>query len=448
MESLVQPGLMYASDTGAVFTLSDSYRFSEPQIKDELTTTAWAPWGANNLKPIEMAEKIDKCGVLNSGIEAKARIAIGKGIRPVFINGIDKDGNEEIEFVNDPEIDDWLEINKCYKNSINSIRNTLGYGFTHDRFILDNTGKKIALWKTDDVVSCRLERRDPATGHIENSYISADWKKTMWGDADGTFIKKIRLLREDYEYYDLKDHIDLNSSVKEFGIISRGHLNGKQYYPNPLWYSANDWVDMAIKVPAMKVAMMNNQMSIKYIITISEQYFKQSDDKWDGYTSEQKQEKFIVKSQEINNHLVGNDKAYKSITTTSWIDPRTNVEVDLIRIQVLDDKVKDGKLLPDSGAANKEILFALMMNPAINGANTFGGDYSGGAGSGSDIREAFLVQLMLMEAERQMISYIMNIVKRINGWADKYPGKNLQFRFPNLVLTTLDKGGSTAPVNP
>lgn len=92
------------------------------------------------------------------------------------------------------------------------------------------------------------------------------------------------------------------------------------------------------------------------------------------------------------------------------------------------------------------------------GANTFGGDYSGGAGSGSDIREAYLVQIMLMENERQMNAGIFDVVKRINGWDKKtftvknkkgeeviVPGTKLCFKYPNLILTTLDKGGSTAP---
>lgn len=446
------PGAVYMAASGTLITMgeSDVRNFSDVQQKDQRSTTPWAPWtrhgGAENQFPREMAEKIRQCGVLSAGIEAKARIAIGKGIRPVLVTGIDNKGEEIYEFVNDPEIDDWMEQNNIFKHSIQTIRNIIGYGWSEGRFILDNNGDKIMRYKTDDVAKLRLERKSATTGKIEHVYYAADWKTIKPGD-DEKFLKKIPLLEEDNEFDDLEERLKPiegePTALREFAIISRGPLNGHEYYPLPLWYSCWDWVEMTIKVPEMKVAMMNNQASIKYIITISPSYFSRGDSRWDSYTAEEKQEKFRAKATEINNHLVGNANAYKSIVSGSYIDPASLKEINDIRIEVLDDKIKDGKLLPDSGAANKEILFALMINPAIMGANTFGGDYSGGAGSGSDIREAYLVQIMLMESERQMNANLFDVVKRWNKWTDRYKGKVLKFRYPSLILTTLDTGGST-----
>jgi len=442
------PGLLLSS-SGAMFKLSsDSADFSTVQTKNDTTLTPWAQWtgakGIPNMLPFEMAEKIRKCGVLSAAIEAKARIAIGKGLRPVFITGIDNKGDETYEFVVDPEIDAWMSENQTFKHSITFIRNVIGWGWSHSRIVLDNNGEKVARYRTDDIVKCRLEKKDLTSGHILNTYYAADWSLITAGEND-QYVKKIPLLKEDEESFHLQSLMEKKTDLREFSIISRSHLAGQEYYPYPLWYSCWDWVEMAIQVPAMKVAMMNNQMSIKYLITISDRYFKNGDPKWESYTAEERQTKFAEKAREINDHLTGTTKAYKTILTSSYIDPVTQKEVKDISIEVIDDKVKDGKLLPDSGAANKEVLFALMLNPAIMGANTFGGDYSGGAGSGSDIREAYLVQIMLMEAERQMNAQVFDIVKRVNGWDKKYPGKTLAFRYPSLILTTLDTGGSTAP---
>jgi hypothetical protein len=443
-QTFIGSGIAAYADTGAVIKLEAFADFTTPAVKHELDTAPYAYWGSNNQQPIKMAELIDKCGVLNAGIEAKARICIGKGLKPVLVSGISKNGDEEYEFIYDEEIENWLSDNTHFQNNLTSVRNIIGYGWTHERIILNGAGDKIAKWKVDDVSNCRLGKKNEKS-KIDKTYLAADWTNISSGDSDSNYLKPIACLEEGNELEHLTKSMKNRSNPKEFSIINRGYLNIKNYYPNPLWYSARDWVEMTVKVPAMKVAMMNNQMSIKYIITISEQYFMQGDEKWDEYDSTQKQKMFEEKSAEINRALVGNDKAYKSITTKTYIDPVSRVEVPLIKIDVIDDKVKDGKLLPDSGAGNKEILFALMMNPAINGANTFGGDYSGGAGSGSDIREAYLVQIMLMEAERHMNYKIMNLVKRVNGWAEKYKGKKLEFRYPNLILTTLDTGGSTAP---
>jgi hypothetical protein len=44
------------------------------------------------------------------------------------------------------------------------------------------------------------------------------------------------------------------------------------------------------------------------------------------------------------------------------------------------------------------------------------------------------------EAERQQIAWILSIVAKVNQWQ---VGNKLVWRFPGLVLTTLDKGKST-----
>ena len=405
----------------------------------------WAKWGTDNLLCDNLATKLRKTGVLNAGIKAKARIALGKGIVPALLIGREKDGTELLDFIHDAEIEDFLELNNDFFNSLHSIKDMIGYAWTHQRIYLSNDMTKIASFKTDDVVKCRMAKKNPATGEIEYTFYSPCWHKQFNVD-DKAKYKKIPMLRENSEWQDLVERLEEGSEQKEFSIISRGDLDGQEYYPYPLWYSVYDWVDLAIRIPAMKIAMFNNQMSIKYLVKINTKYFERGDAKWGTYSSEEKQAKFKAKVDEINTHLVGNEKAYKSISVQSYVDPQSGQEISDISIEVLDDKVKEGKLLPDSSASDKQILFSLMMNPTIMGANTIGGA-EGGAGSGSDIREAYLVQIMLMEAERRMNSKIFNVVKRFNKWADKYHGKNLVFRYPNLILTTLDKGGSTAPVN-
>ena len=113
-----------------------------------------------------------------------------------------------------------------------------------------------------------------------------------------------------------------------------------------------------------------------------------------------------------------------------------------IKITSIEDHIKDGKLGPDSAAANSEILFTLMINPALIGADSPGGPYSGGAGSGSNIREALLMQIMLGEYERRLISQHLKLILAYNGWDSK--GETI--RYPNSVLTTLNTGANTKPV--
>jgi len=446
-QNFAADSVFFGAKSGALIKLSsDAVEFKDPLLQNEIDTKAWALWGAGDNNGFLWAEKMRKCGVLTAAIEGKARIAIGRGLRPVVVTGIDAEGTEKLEFINDPEIDEWMLQNHAFKNSVAAMRNVIGWGWNHQRIILNGKGDKIALYKTDDIVKCRMGKKDTTSRKIEKTYYSPNFSNgyTAANDKDEQYVKTITVLEEGNELEHLKKLIESGTAEREFSIIYRSNLDGNEYYPTPLWYSTIDWVDMIGKIPAMKVAMMNNEITVKYIIRIDPQYFSRMDAKWDSYPIEKKQAMFNEKAAAINQHLSGTDNAYKSIVDSFYIDPATGKQTPYITIEVIDDKNREGKLLIDSSAGNKEILFSMMLNPAIIGANTFGsGD--GGAGSGSDIREAYLVQIMLMEAERQMNNHIFNIVKHINGWATKYPG--LQFRYPNSVLTTLDKGGSLKPSN-
>jgi hypothetical protein len=341
---------------------------STPQIKSQ-DSLVFAPWGTNNDLPIKMAQDIEGCGVLSAGLDIKARIAIGKGPMPALLVNVDKEGKEELEWVDDSEIHDWMELNDCFNMSLNTMYDKLTYGWNAYQMLLSRDRKKINRVKRTDVYSVRLEK--PKGGYINNIYINSDWELNLnMNDAD--YVKKVYLLEEDNEINEL---LQLNAGY-EFAMINRQLRNGKQFYPTALWYSAKGWVDQAKSIPKLKNALMNNQITVKYLITISEQYWRRIHKLWDTYTPEKKQEVIKTKLDEIDKYLAGVDNQYKSITAMKYVDPVTKVEVSDITIEVIDDKIKDGKLLPDSQAGNSEILFALQINPALVGAGQPGGAYS------------------------------------------------------------------------
>lgn len=434
-------GIGYSNRTNAAYVIptggaTDAKKFSVPAER-KFDPSPWALWGTANDLPVKMAEDIEACGVLSAALDAKPRIAIGKGIQPFLITGVDGEGKETLEYVNDSEIHDWLENNDHFSYSINSMYDCCGYGWGVSQLLLSRNRRKINRIKRTDVVQARLEKKD-TNGVINNVYLSADWK--LYNSPDSDYIKTIPILEEGAEFFDLYDR----SNSYEFAVINRQLRNGRGYYPPPLWYSAKRWVDIAKSVPSMKNAMFNNQMTVKYLVTISASYWRRIHKSWDGFTAQKKQELMDAKLDEIDKYLSGAENQYKSIITSSYIDPITKQEIPDIKIEVLDDKVKDGKLLPDSAAANSEILFAIMVNPALMGAGQPGGAYANNAG-GSNIREAYLTQLMLLEWDRRQNAKIFNIVKQYNGWSKRLEtdGKRLVLRYPSNLLTTLDTGKST-----
>lgn len=455
-------GIGYSNRTKAAYmaptggNVDGKTTISTPPDKKE-DSYAYAPWGSNNDLPIKMGQDVEGCGVLSAGLDAKIRIAIGKGPMPFLLVNIDKDGKEDLEYVNDSEISDWQEYNDSFSFSMNSMFDKSSYGWNVCQLLLSRDRKMINRIFRTDVVQARLEKRDNI-GYINNLYLSADWETNNNVNSDQ--VKKIPVLEENREAIELLER----TSGYEFAMINRQLRNGRTYYPMPLWYSAKQWVDHTKRIPRLKNAIIDNQITIKYVVRISSQYWRRIHAQWDAYTVEKRQEVIDKKLDEIDTYLSGVDNQYKSLFCMSYIDPVTKQEVADIQIDVIDDKVKDGKLILDSQAGNSEILFAIQVNPALVGAGQPGGAYSNNAG-GSNIREAYLTQLMMMEWERRDNAKVFNVVKKYNGWdkrlevertivgggpapqpnqvTEKKITPRLVFRYPSNLLTTLDTGKST-----
>ena len=406
-----------------------------PTQDDKLTQGPWALWGKDNKLPLTYADHIENCGVLSAALDAKARIATGKGVQPFTIENILPDGTEELKWVNDAEINEWLEENQLFDTHLDFSFDKNGYGWRCGSYMLNVKRDKINRIHRKDVYECRLQKKSNA-GIIKSIYMCADWANNSIGFNKNEHIQ-LPALMEGFELHDLKGR----SGGFEFAFIDRKRRNGRQYYPMPLWYAAQEWVKLARSVPGHKNTQFKRQIQLQYVVTISQKYWENLYQNWGTMEIEKKMEIVNAKYDEIDSWLSGSGNAYKSLFCFSYVDPVTGKEVKDIQVEAIDDKVKDGKLLPDSAAANSEILFALMVNPALMGAGQPGGPYSSNAG-GSNVRESYLVQMMLLEEERKMNLTHLNTVKRYNGW-DKRFNKPLVFRIQSGLLTTLDTGKST-----
>jgi hypothetical protein len=437
-----------------------------PYINVDFTQTPWSPWGGNNLMPKEIADDIENCGVLAAALDAKARIGTGKGIEPFLLMDI-KDGKEQLEWVNDPEILDWLELNDSFSYGLDSSYDTHTYGWSCGSYILNRGRNKIYRVKRHDVYEARLEKMDQRTGIINNMYLCADWGFAPGTAYDPTKQARIALLEEGNELGDLEMRVANNKLGLEYGFMNRTLRNGRKYYPIPLYRSSKIWIKIARSVPLDKIAMFKNQITIKYVVVIHPKFwedkFGQLD--WNKYTPEEKTRKREEYYDKIDGWLTGTDNAYKSLFTGGFLNEETGKFTPYVEVQEITDKLKDGKFLPDSGAAVSEILFALMINPALMGAGSpNGGQAYGSQSHGSNVRETYLSTIMLMESERRQNASVFNVVKKFNGWSKRLEVKRtfvptvplgaptpeskiitprLVFRNPAGILTTLDTGKST-----
>lgn len=199
-------------------------------------------------------------------------------------------------------------------------------------------------------------------------------------------------------------------------------------------------------IPEMKAKMFENQMTIKYVVDIHPKFWPALNPKYNSMTAEEKIKFEDEWFDAVEKFLVGNDNAYKSLFNRLVFDEKTQQYVEGVKITALDDKIKDGKLIPDTAAGSSEILFAVSLNPALVGLSIPGSGSAVTSDSGSNIREAFLTQIMQLEIERHLDAKVFDIAKKANGWQERLgKGMPLVLRYPNQLLTTLNTGANTQP---
>lgn len=398
-----------------------------------------AYWGSANTLPKDMIADIETTGVLYGAIDAKARMTYGRGAVPAIVKGFNDDGSEQLEFINDTHIMRWLKWNNNLDYNIGTLKDLYGLGNSGAKLLFNPSRTELLHYKRVDGCSWRLGVTE--NGDVNQLLISSDWDMYTNKESDKKYFDSIPLLNREFPLFDLKSR----KSGNLFGLVTQYTLTGRDFYAPSPWYAARQWVKIAQGVPTKKEAIYKNQMSIKYVVSIHRDFWPHQYPEWGSLDDKGKDALMDSFYKSVDKHLTGGENAGKSIWNTRIHDTETQKEVDAIQITVIDDKMKEGQLLPDSNAAVIEILIAMHFNPSLFGAEFGSNDaYGGGAGSGSNIRESYLVQLMLVEYERQKMSLVFDIAAEVNGWAKNYENKGmLVLRYPNQILTTLNTGAAT-----
>ena len=194
-------------------------------------------------------------------------------------------------------------------------------------------------------------------------------------------------------------------------------------------------VSLPHEVPKFLKKAYENQTTWKWHIQIPYSYW---DKKFpvEDFEPDERKKKIQEFMDKIEQNLCGVENAEKPLFTHYAVNEANGKVEEEWKITALDNKYKGGENLVTSAAANSEILFALMVNPNVFGAGMPGGNYAGNQG-GSNIREAFLVNIANAWIDRQnLLDPIKMFLK------DKYR-EDIDLRFRNTVLTTLDSGAGT-----
>lgn len=400
----------------------------------EIDNYKLSPWGSENNFPQIADELIGKIGVLNTGLRFIRNVIIGQGIFPCTVKGYDDDGNELLEIIKNPEIQRFCASRMVRRYMEKAVRDFLKFGIAFPEYIPSADGNKIVGINAINAYHSRLTVAN-SFGEIDNCLVFGKWPEMPSAKTD---YKAIPVLSE----YDPAADLERRKLDRSFGKSSiiypmRDSFSNKDYYSAPAWWPTREagWLDLAIIIPKFLRKAYENQISWKWHVKIPYAFWDKKFPESEFATKDLRKAAINTYLDGLEQNLCAPENANKTIITFFEVGPGGKAEEQWL-IEALDNKYKGDDQLITSAAANSEILFSLMINPNVLGAGMPGGAYAGNQG-GSNIREAFLVNIANSWPDRQNLLDPIECYLRFNGVQD------VELRFRNTILTTLDTGAGT-----
>lgn len=399
------------------------------------------PWGEDNNLPQNIIDKVALSPDLSTDMLFNVQIGYGEGIIACRLEN-DKEGNKRVVPVYDNvEINDFFETNDINGYLLEQLTDLNFFYNIFPEIVLnqDDPGKRKVLYLTSkEAAFSRWESMNPDTGRIEHHFYSAKWPEGTPQESELEVTEVLdfhrpisdilqRIGREARKGGEIKD-----DKVFRYIVPVNFPTPGRSYYQKPYWYSIieSGWYDFAVAIPEFKKYLIQNGMTIRYIIRLTDDYFPEIFAK-EGITDEQARKTRIKKEfDDLNNFLTGLKNTGKSMITFHKAYP-DGKKVNRIEIEVVENKFKGGEYLEDSSEVSNMIAYTMGVHPSLIGASP---GSNKGSFSGTDKRELFIIKQALLKPIRDRIVRPLYLIKKVNNWP-----ADIHFAIPNIVLTTLDK---------
>lgn len=400
-------------------------------FKKDYTGKPWSYWGDDNLFPQNVVSIASKNTVLPAALNFKIKSMYGRGLMTCNIE-ISDTGEEIVKPVVVPQVNEFFKKINIKRYLLETITDFYWFFNVFPEIILSKNRKSIVHLGANEAAHSRWEKKNEKTRMIENCYFSANWDLQMPDD-----LQRVPVL----DMYNPLENLKSRSDSWKYILPVNYPTPDKSYYQLAYWDGArsNGWIDVANDIPNFKKAMFKNQMTIKYHIRIPYDHWPKKYQDWES-KPELQAARITEELGKMNDWLSDTKNTGKAFISHFATDKVSGKEIPGWEIIPLDNKYKGGEWLPDSAAANSEILFSMQVDPSLMGAGTPGGLYQKNDG-GSNKRESFLINSALLQTERDCILEPLYLIKDYNGWPE-----NLEFRFRDTILTTLDTGAGTKKV--
>jgi hypothetical protein len=386
-----------------------------------------AYWGTNNKHPQDVITDLEKSPWIGTVLDYKARALYGNGLMYGKVTDFDKDGNEIFQRIKDPAIEQFLKQSNFGRSYLfPACRDLYTFYNVFPELILNPERSLIVDINIKDASFCRWEKQD-ANGTVKNCFINANWD-TNGNESNSKIVPVMD------PFWDPAESLRKRKDGYKYIYPVSYPTSGKSYYQLAHWNSIRTsgllaWATSVIKY---KQKMMNNQITVKYLIETLEEYWLFKYPTFASMKPEEKQATILAERQNFDKYLMGDENAGKSIMTRSLVDPITKQQIPGLKITPIQDFIKDNKYIEDSQEASSHLLYALGVDGTLIG-NAPGKGM--GAGSGSDKRVAFNNYISLCDIHRDLILEPLYMIRDYNKW-----DPDIQFRFRYPVIMTLDSG--------
>jgi len=395
-----------------------------------------APWfdPDNNYPNTLAVDYLSKSEALASAIDYKTKICLSQGFYAVDVKSVDPDGNEELIPINDPFVNKFLRSPMLRRFALDAYKSLFSYGMAFPQIVTTKSGE-IYSANVFKAKNCRLQKRKDGNQDIENLLLLPNWDT-----KDDKALQIVKVLNS--LSWNSDDNIERAKKLGKFCMPLGLGSAMNSYYSEAPWDVARNsgTLDMSLKIAEYLDKMFDNQMSIKYHIKIPYAYWDRKYPKEEYSTPELKQKRQELIEAEINKieeSLTKAQSARKALITHFEIGKNGNAE-EQWEVDVIDDKFKNDQYLPHSASATAGIFTSMGINPAVKGLAMAAGPYANNQG-GSNIREAFLIDVALSWVDRQEVNDLIELMLHL-----QFPKlNNAEVRTRIMVLTTLDTGSQS-----
>ncbi|RZK37311.1 MAG: hypothetical protein EOO61_09175 [Hymenobacter sp.] len=248
----------------------------QPDTGATLSSDNYVNWGDNNSFPMEVVRDLRRNGMADRALNLKAEMLYGK--RLVTCKVVDFDattGQETLETVNIPEINDFLQRSNIAQYRNRSIHDFVRLGNCFPMLYLNPDRSKISMIVHDKSAKFRYGKFNTAASRIDKIYRSANWPS-----PSDEQVQEFEAINSYMQHLEI-DRIKQEKHFRYvFPISSYDLLN--DYYAVPIWNAVreNGHLKNSNNIPKIIAGMMKNAISLKYHIKIPMSYWTGMYPKW------------------------------------------------------------------------------------------------------------------------------------------------------------------------